>query len=362
MTGPGVSADNRLFVRRTLVVVLVLIGVAGVLWLLMRLGNVVFMVFVALFVTVAFEPPVHYLVKRGWRRGTATGVVFLAALVVGGLFVWALAPLFVEQVEELVAAIPGLTESFLTFLSDTFGIDTSDVDAEQIGQEILDAVQGLGSTLIGGVLGLAASIFGFFLFATTVVLFSFYMLAELPKLQRTVLSFMPEDQQRRAMRVWDVAVEKMGGYVYSRLILAVISATLTTGILTALDVPFALSLGMWVGVLSQFVPVIGTYLASVLPGLIALTFNGPTTALWVVGFLVVYQQIENYLISPRITKRTMEIHPAVSVAAIIIGGTLLGGIGVVLALPVAGIVQAIIGESRRAYDVVLDDEAPAKQT
>jgi predicted PurR-regulated permease PerM len=247
-------------------------------------------------------------------------------------------------------------ESFLLFLEDSFSFDLSAVDAQQVGRSLLDSVQNVTGVVAGGVIGVASTLFGFLIFATTVALFSFYMIAELPKLQRTVLSFMPEAQQRRALAIWEVAVEKMGGYIYSRLILAFVSATVTYVFLTALGVPFAVSLGMWVGILSQFVPVVGTYLASILPALVALTFNDLGTTVWVIVFFVGYQQVENYLISPRITKRTMEIHPAVSVAAILIGGTLLGGIGVILALPMAGIIQAIIGESRKSYEVVLDDD------
>ena len=82
--------------------------------------------------------------------------------------------------------------------------------------------------------------------------------------------------------------------------------------------------------------------------------------LWVLVFFVAYQQVENYVFSPRITKRTMEIHPAVSVAAIIIGANLMGGVGVILALPMTGIVQAIISESGKRHDVVLDGEEAAK--
>lgn len=348
--------DQRLFVRRTLTVAAVLLAVAAAIWLAMRLSNLLFMVFVSIFVTVAFEPPVHYLAKRGWKRGTATGVVFLVALVLGIVFVWALVPLFVRQAQQLIEEIPDLVESLLVFLRDTFGFDLADLNAAEIGQQILGSIQGLGGVLAGGVLGVTATIFGFLIFVTTVALFSFYMLAELPEVQRTVLSFMPEERQRNALHIWDVAVEKMGGYVYSRLILAVISATFTTIFLTLLEVPFALSLGIWVGVLSQFVPVVGTYLASILPALVALTFTDVSTTIWVIVFFVGYQQLENYLISPRITKRTMEIHPAVSVGAIIAGGTLFGGVGVILALPMAGIIQAIISESRRSYDVILDDE------
>jgi len=319
------------------------------------------MVFVAVFVAVAFEPPVQYLARRGWKRGTATGVVFLVAFVLVLAFIRALVPLFVEQMGRLIEAIPGLVEAFFFFLRDSFGFDLSEIDTEEIGQNLLSSVEDLGGTLAGGVVGPASTLFGFLIFATTVGLFAFYMLAELPKLERTVLSFMPDAQQRHALRIWEVAVEKMGGYIYSRLILAVISATATYLFLTALDVPFAVSLGIWVGALSQFVPVIGTYLASILPVLVALTFRDVGTAIWVLVFFVAYQQLENYLISPRITMRTMEIHPAVSVAAIIIGGTLLGGIGVVLALPMAGIIQAIIAESRKSYDVILDDTGPISE-
>lgn len=359
MTEPGTPDDHGIFVRRTLTVALVLIGVAIAIWLLFTLSNVVFMIFVAVFVTVAFEPPVHFLNKRGWRRGTATAVVFLVAFLLIVLFIWALAPLFVEQFQQLVNAIPGLVENFLLLLEDTFGFDLSEIDPAEVGRDMLESVQDLTGVVAGGIVGLASSVFGFLLFATTVALFSFYMLAELPQLRRTVLSSMPEEQQRRAVYIWDVAVEKMGGYIYSRLILAVLSATFTTIFLTILGVDFAVSLGIWVGVLSQFVPVVGTYLASILPALVALTFNGVWTAVWVVLFLVAYQQLENYLISPRITERTMEIHPAVSVGAIIIGGTLLGGIGVILALPMAGIIQAIIAESRKSYEVVIPDDAGA---
>lgn len=362
MTDRPSDWGHATFIRRTLAVAGVLIGVAAVLWLAFKLRNVLFMVFVAVFVTVAFEPPVHFLAKRGWRRGSATGVVFLVAFLLIMLFIWALAPLFVRQVEQLVNSLPGVVESFLVFLQDSLGFEFENIDPSQAGRDVLGSIEDLTGVVAGGVLGLASTVFGFILFAATVTLFSFYMIADLPKLQRTVLATMPEAQQRRAMRIWDVAVEKMGGYIYSRLILAVVSAAVTYAFLSMLGIPFAISLGIWVGILSQFVPVVGTYLASILPALVALTFNDGTTAIWALVFFIVYQQIENYLISPRITMRTMEIHPAVSVAAIIIGGTLLGGIGVILALPMAGIIQAIIGESTKSYDVILDDRRPMSET
>jgi predicted PurR-regulated permease PerM len=137
---------------------------------------------------------------------------------------------------------------------------------------------------------------------------------------------------------------------------------LTALLLTILDVPFAVSLGVWVGVLSQFIPVVGTYLAAILPAVVALSSQGVTTMVWVILYFLAYQQIENYFIAPRITERTMEIHPAVSIGAIIIGSALLGPIGVILALPMAGIIQALISETRSQHAVILDEQpgsAPA---
>ena len=363
MASPTTQEDSRRFRRRTLVVAGVLVATAAVLWLVFRLRGILFMVFVSVFVAVAIEPPVHYLEKRGWRRGAATGVVFLAAFALVVVFLVALVPLFVEQANQFVTAVPGYVETVARFLEDTFGVQLSDLEIAEEGQNLADIIGSAGGTLVGGVIGLTTGVFSFLFFASTVAIFSFYMVAELPKLQHTVLSFMPPEQQRDALHVWDIAVEKMGGYIYSRLILAILSGLLSTVVLTVLEVPFAFSLGIWVGVLSQFIPVIGTYLAAVLPAVVAFSANGPTNALWVIIYFVAYQQLENYLVAPRITRRTMEIHPAVSIAAILIGGSLLGGIGIVLALPMTGIIQALISESSTyRHEVVSRAAEPAPDT
>ena len=356
------TEETRRLRSRTFTVAGAIAVVAAAAWLAWNLRNLLIMVFVSIFVAVAFEPPVHTLEKRGWRRGAATGLVFLVAFVLMVGFLWLLAPLFVEQIRQLMAATPDFVDAVVAFLRDELGFEITEIDPDMAGENAMSYLQSIGGTLAGGVIGLTAGVIGFLVFATTVALFSFYMIAELPKLQRTVLSAMPEAQQRRAMYVWNLAVESMGGYIYSRLILAVVSGALAAAFLSAMGVRFALSLGIWVGVLSQFIPVVGTYLAAILPAVVALTFNDVTTMIWVLVFFVAYQQVENYLISPRITKRTMEIHPAISVAAILAGGALLGGLGVILALPMTGIIQAMISESRKRHDVILDAPAQASPT
>ena len=354
----SVREESRRFRHKTFTVAAVVIAVTAIIWLAAQISTLLFIVFVSLFVAVAVEPPVHYLTKRGWKRGAAAGIVFLVAFLLIVAFVLALAPLLIDQMNQLVDRMPGYVQGFVDFLDNSLGIDLSaetEAGVEDEANAIAQWIAGNAGGIVGGIVGIGAAIGSTFFFATTVGLFSFYMVAELPKLQRTVLSFMPGHRQREALHVWDVAVEKMGGYIYSRLILAFIGGLLTAIFLSIMDVPFALSLGMWVGVLSQFIPVVGTYLAAILPAIVALSSpGGIRTMIWVLIFFVAYQQIENMIISPRITRRTMSIHPAVSIAAIIVGGNLMGVMGVILALPMTGIIQSLISESGRRHDVILD--------
>lgn len=356
MASRAEEEQPREFRRRVLTVALIALGVAAALWFAYQIRGLLVMVFVALAVALALEPPVHALEKRGWRRGLATGVVFFMAFLLVVLFIWTVAPVFVRQIGQLFRALPGYVESVLRFLESTFGLDLARSQIESVGDDLARYLSTAGGSLVGGIVGFTAGVAGMFIFVATVALFSFYMVADLPKLERTILSRLNPTRQRRALHIWNLAVEKMGLYIYSRLILAALSSVLATAFLGFLRVPFALSLGIWVGVLSQFIPVIGTYLAAVVPAIVALSSRGATTMLWVIVFFVVYQQIENYLISPRITQRTMEIHPAVSVAAILIGGSLMGAIGVLLALPIAGIIQAIISEWGQRHELVLDGD------
>jgi predicted PurR-regulated permease PerM len=115
-------------------------------------------------------------------------------------------------------------------------------------------------------------------------------------------------------------------------------------------VPYALALGVWVGLVSQFIPTVGTYLAGVLPVLVALAAD-PIDALWVLVFIVIYQQLENYLIQPRITATTMQLHPAVAFGSVIAGAALLGAVGAFLSIPVAASLQAFLTTYVRRYEV-----------
>jgi predicted PurR-regulated permease PerM len=191
-------------------------------------------------------------------------------------------------------------------------------------------------------------------------LFAFYLAADGPRVRRSVCSFFPPEKQRVVLYVWEVAIEKTGGYLYSRALLAGLSAVFAWGFFALIDVPYALALGLWLGVTSQFIPTIGTYIGGALPVLIAL-LNSPIKAVIVLIYITVYQQLENYFFSPRITAHTMSLHPAVAFGSVIAGAALAGGVGALLALPAAAILQAIGTTFLRRHEVIdadMVDETP----
>lgn len=345
--------------RAVVTVLLVLAGAAVLFWIVNQIRGLLYILFLAIFVAIALEPAVQALVKRGWKRGLATGVVF----VVGGIlligFVAALIPVLVTQAGQVIDDLPGYLEGITGFLRNSFGFELESpenwIDFENLG----DLIQRFGSQFAGGVLAVGNTVFGAIFQLATVALFSYYLLAEGPTWRRVLMSTLPPNRQAPVMHAWETAVEKTGRYVYSRAILAVVATIFTFVALVILRVPSPFPLAAWMGVISQLIPVIGTYIGMALPALAGLSVS-PLTAVWVIVAMVVYQQLENYLVAPRITSRTMDIHPAVSIGAVIAGASLLGGVGAILALPITAIVQALISGVLARHDVIdpdrVDDE------
>jgi predicted PurR-regulated permease PerM len=190
--------------------------------------------------------------------------------------------------------------------------------------------------------------------ALSVMLFTYYLVADGPRLRRIICSRLRHDHQVRVLSTWELAVNKTGGYLYSRALLALVSAVFHWIVFQAAGIQAPIPLALWVGLVSQFLPVVGTYIAGLLP--VVLTFlDSPVKAAVVLGFIIVYQQLENYFFAPRITARTMELHPAVAFGAALGGFELLGAAGAVLALPAAAMLQAIVGDWGRRHPVVEND-------
>ncbi|MCP2290300.1 AI-2E family transporter [Nocardia amikacinitolerans] len=330
-------------------------------WVLQRLQGLLTVLMVSLFLAFAIEPAVNWLAARGVRRGLATGVVFLGLLMIVVGFVWTLGSLLVDQVTTLVQNAPEYADRVVDWVNDTFNTELSGTDIQKYATEWSDQIEGYLVGLAENAWGIGTAAIGALFQILGVLLFTYYFAADGPRFRNAMSSLLPPHRQRHVLRAWDIAVEKTGGYIYSRGLLAVCSTLAHYVVLRLLDVPSAFALALWVGVVSQFIPTVGTYLAGALPVIVALVNGGPGDGLWILGFIVLYQQFENYVLQPRITATTLDMHPAVAFGAVIAGAALLGPTGALLAIPVTATVQAFAGAYIRRYEVETEVESPAPE-
>ncbi|MFD5041130.1 AI-2E family transporter [Streptomyces sp. NPDC058377] len=321
-------------------------------WAFHQLIGLLTNILIAFFLALAIEPAVSRMSAHGMRRGLATFLVFLAVLIAGIGFVLLLGSMLAGQIVDMVEEFPKYLDSVINWVNQTFHTELSRVEVQD---SLLhsDWLQKYVQNSATGVLDVSTTVLGGLFRLLMIFLFSFYFAADGPRLRRALCSVLPPARQAEVLRAWEIAVDKTGGYIYSRGLMALISGVAHYILLVALGVPYAPALAVWVGLVSQFIPTIGTYLAGALPMLIAFTVN-PWYALWVLGFVVVYQQFENYVLQPKLTSKTVDIHPAVAFGSVVAGTALMGAVGALIAIPAVATLQAFLGAYVKRYDVTDD--------
>jgi predicted PurR-regulated permease PerM len=342
------------WVRRSAVGVFVLFALFMVfMWAWKSLGDFLFLLLLAWLVGLAIDPIVTRLHDRwNWPRGLGTMFVFVTLAVFAVIFFIAFGQLFASQIVSLAQAAPSIIQNVIDWLNNRFNLGLNP-------QTIIDQLNLSPSTVgkfaqqaAGGVLGVLSSAIGIVFQGFTLLLFAFYFAADGPRLRRFVASLLPSKQQTVFHDVWTIATDKAGGFVISRLGLAAISAFFSAIFFILIGLDYWLPLALWMGLISQFIPTVGTYLAVALPALIAILSDQPLDAVWVIIFATVYQQVENYWFSPRISSKTMDIHPAVAFGSVIAGAALFGPIGALIGIPVAAAIIAFAQAYTRRYEVI----------
>ncbi|MGW4351418.1 AI-2E family transporter [Nocardia sp. NPDC004582] len=345
---------------RAMVLALALLGLFELAnWAAHQLIGIAIMMTVAFFVSLAMEPAVDGLAGRGVNRGLATAVVFIIVFACTAGFVATLGVLLVETVSHVVNELPRLLDELVSWVNRVFH---QNFTLGQLRDRLFkdsDIISSYAERAANNVWGLSSTVLGGLARFLTIALFSVYMTADGPKLRRSVCSLLPPDKQGAVLHAWDLAIDKTGGYLYSRALLAVISAIAHGAFLALLGIPNAVALGIWFGVVASFVPTIGTYIAGVLPILVALTIR-PLDAVWILLFVVVYQWVQDYVLQPRITARTVDVNPAIALLSVIVGGALLGAVGALLAIPATATLQAFLGEYVKRYEVSEDPRIERK--
>ncbi|OOC53287.1 AI-2E family transporter [Nocardiopsis sinuspersici] len=323
-------------------------GVA--LWLFLQLQSLIVLLLISLFLALALEPAVNWLHQHRWRRGPATGVVMALVMLAVLAFLSLLGSMLIGQVLAFAVELPNMTRAVLNWVNTTFDTSFSPTTLLDEVSSASGLVQQYASSIANNVWGAGTTVLAMLFNGLTIALFTFYLCADGPRFRRVTCSVLPPRTQREVLRAWEIAISKTGGYLYSRALMALVCTVAHYLALVVLDIPFAFALALWVGVLSQFIPTIGTYIGGAVPVLVAL-LQSPWQAVWVLVFVIVYQQFENYLLQPRITARTLNMHPAVAFGSVIAGMAIMGAPGALLALPISASLQTFLGIYIRRYEV-----------
>lgn len=355
---PVMIAFDHARLRSSVIMVLLLVFAARMAtWAFGRINNLLLMLLLAWLIAIALEPPVGALVRRGMRRGIAVGLVMFGGFVLLVGSVAAFGGAFFSQMAGLAVSIPVLARDFVEWLNSTFGLTFDPNALYSTLRGNTSQIATIATDLAGGIVGVITSTAGLVFQIAATMLFAYYVAADGPRLRRAIGSLLPPESQRVFVSVWETTLTKTGGFVVSKMLLAAIS-TVAHGVLFALiDVPFWLPWAIWVGFTSQFIPTVGTYIGVALP-VLATVFTSPWHALIILIYATFYQQVENYILIPRVSRRTMDIHPAVAFGSVLFGFALFGWVGGLIAIPLTAAILSVVSAYGRRYELIPDLAMP----
>lgn len=320
-------------------------GALGVLsaWLLVQAlsatASVLLLIIVSLFLAVGLNPAVVWMEMRGISRRWAIVLVFVGVI---GFFV-----------AFGVTIVPALTEQSTQFASQLPAYIAELQNHPQIREldqryQLLERLQqyltsgDLGRQVFGGILGVAGVVVSAVFSALTVLILTLYFLASLSSIARLGYRLVPATRRTRVRRLGDEIIKRIGGYVAGNLIISLIAGVVTFMFLSIMNVPYALPLALIVAI-TDLIPLVGAAIGAAIVSVVALFVSLPV-GIGCLVFFIIYQQVENYLIAPRIMKSSVDVPAAATIIAALIGGALLGVVGALLAIPVAAAIQLILYE------------------
>jgi predicted PurR-regulated permease PerM len=310
------------------------------------MADVVVQVLIAAFLAISLDPVVRWMVRRKVKRGQAVAIIFAGLLAFLALFLWVFLPPLIHQGANLTTDFPGYLDHLrsrsqsLRSLEDRFHLQNAIHDfaanaPAKLGQQAL----GFGQRFLGALIS-----------AVLVVVLTIYFMVDLPRLRRGLVRLFPKRQRRAVNEAVNVVIDKVGSYMIGNLIVSVFAGTATLIALLALRVPFALPLAVFVAV-ADLLPLIGATLGASVCVIVGLATGEvwPTVVLIIV-FFVVYQQVENYLIVPRVMRGSVRMSSLAVLLAALIGASALGLVGALMAIPVVAAIGVLITPVIQARD------------
>jgi predicted PurR-regulated permease PerM len=299
--------------------------------------NVLVIIGLALFVAIGLNPILSFFTDRGCSRGVAVGLVTLGfvAVIVG--FVLAAVPPISHEVSNLVADYPRYKADLVA------GKGWAGKLAVRLHLTgYLKGTSKLHVPITGGILGVGKIVLSAAVSIVSLVVLTIYFLIALPGVEKLWLSLIPRSRRERVRLLTDEVFGRVGGFMLGNLLTSVVSGVGTYVWLLIFGVPYALLLAIFVA-LFDLIPMVGSTIAGVVVSLVALT-KGLPIGIATAGFYVAYRFLEDYLLNPRVMKHTVKVTPGLTIIATLIGGTLLGLIGALVAIPIAATIHLLLEE------------------
>jgi predicted PurR-regulated permease PerM len=330
--------------RQIVRIVLTVVCVAIALYLLYLLRRPISWILIATFLAVALSPPVNVL-SRHMRRGFAITIVYLGLLAIPVALIALIVPPLITEANEFADNVPRYARDVTEYVEDNERLREINRDyditskLEEEAGKLPNRLGGAAGTLRDIGFGIVNSAFALL----TILVLTAFLLGSGRRWTDSLLGLRPPEQRVRLRRSLDNMAQAVAGYVAGALLIALIAGVTTYVVLTILGVPFRGPLALIAGLFS-LIPLVGATIAAVLIGLVTVFDDFPTTtiiwAVWAIG----YQQFENHVIQPQVQKRTVNVHPFITIVSVLFGATLLGVLGALVAIPIAASIQILLRE------------------
>jgi len=315
------------------------VGLAYLLYrALVNAQSVLVLVLVAAFLAIGLNPMVSRLERMGMRRGAAVSIVFLGVAAFFAAFGYAVLPPVVQQVSNFVEAVPGYVRDLqhnrtIQDLDSRFGV------IDRLQQYVTGD---LGTRIASNIVSIGSALAGVVFKGLTILILTLYFLSSFNTIKDTAYRLVPRSRRARVTLLGDEILGRVGGYVAGAVVVALIAGTATLVWVSALGIPYPLALALIVTI-TDVIPLIGATIGAVIVTTVAFFASLPVGIATAIFFLV-YQQVENYLVYPRVMSRSVDVNPAAAIVGALIGGTLLGFVGALLAVPATAAIQLILRE------------------
>lgn len=351
------NIPTRVVVKTMLVVAAVLVGLTAV----RQASHALTLIFVAIFLALALNAPVHWLSQRlpGKSKGSrtaATGLSFLVVLLVLAGFLVSIVPPLVRQTGAFIRSAPTLldqtrdTNTAVGRFVDRYKLQD---DVDKFSSQLSDRLGNIGGTAVSGFGRVTSNFFSIL----TVLVLTFMMLIEGPRWIRFGRDVIPDEHHARADRLARDMYRVVKGYVNGQVVLALLAAVLILPMLLILGISYPAALVVVVFICG-LIPLVGHTIGAIIVSIVAL-FTSPWAAIIILGYYILYQQIENYVVQPRIQANSTNMSPLLVFASVIVGVSFGGLLGGLVAIPVAGCIRIALLDYLRAKKIIEPKTAEA---